>query len=230
MFNKLLKFFFEEVPEDEKVVVDDELKPISIKTPIEKTKPVNETPVQQPLKTTMADIRVEDTPIKPQVKGETINKAKKFNIDLSREEGKTSEPRYHSSKVESKAGYEFTPVISPMFGADEYDEKGIKDELRKVTNIKPKKLNALGTIISPIFGAQELADMEENAQEKIIAEHKTPIVMEDSELPNYSIDEMISDQQEEEEIENGGQATQCSLFGDQESINEEPLYNIDEEL
>ncbi|MEF9919791.1 MAG: hypothetical protein RR945_00295 [Erysipelotrichaceae bacterium] len=231
MFNKLLKFFFEEV-EDDTVIADDELEPISIKTPIQKAAPVITKPLdtttKEPVKKTMVDIRVEDTPIKMQAKEEPISqKHKNFNIELSKEERQVRETRSRSTKIE-RSEYDFSPVISPMFGMSDYDEKGITDELRHVSTMKPKKLNALGTIISPIFGAQELADMEEDAQEKIKIERMEPINLKDEALPNYSIDEMIT-QDNQDEIENTSQSTQFSLFGEDESLNEPIKYKMDEE-
>ena len=123
-----------------------------------------------------------------------------------------------------KKEYEQVPVISPMFGATE-GKTACKEKSSCQTCSKTysKKVNPLGTIISPYFGAEELEEFEEEAkkdieiQEKIEKEDILDTVQENMEfnseedIKNVSLDDLI-EEDEDDSLEKD--MLQISLFGD----------------
>lgn len=230
MFKKFISFFFEE-EDDNEVIVEESLEPVTIKQPLPKkvkaTEPVKQQP-QSSISTvttqkSMADIRVETAPKQPtpsvarpqRIIQEEKAKPKSFNIELSRAEGRGED---HPHKRTDKKDFDFSPVISPMFGSKDEVKKGNEDHT--TTILRPKKHNPLGIIISPIYGAQELADMEEIAIEEIKEKNNSPVeIIEDNEIKSYSLEEMLVKNENEEVIDS--YTSQFSLFGESEIIKEE---------
>ena len=73
-------------------------------------------------------------------------------------------------KKEEKKEYEFTPVISPIIGAKEENEKAKTSSKTPNVNMpraRKRKENPLGTIISPYYGVNELEEFEEEAKKDI---------------------------------------------------------------
>ncbi|MEA5017786.1 MAG: hypothetical protein VB009_03595 [Erysipelotrichaceae bacterium] len=105
--------------------------------------------------------------------------------------------------------YQFTPIISPMFGVDEKHQP-------KKTEYKPsvnaiKNTSAIGTIISPIYG---LDIQSKISKVSVIDDQQIPIV-------NIDLAEMIKDDFDEGISEIDDQAITENLYNkDQEIINE----------
>lgn len=235
IFNNIKNFFFEEG--DVEVLVDDEIKVVDFKeevieevTPVvKKEEPVILTPKQS---------------IDSKVMKSKKEEPKKFvSIDL--DEGPKKQPEQDVSvqrkpmrgdtiKKEEKKDFEFTPVISPIFGAKEDElKKAKKSSQQTVTIHRPKKkANPLGTIISPYFGIGELEEFEAEAQKNI--EEKEQIrksVVQEEKIEN---DETIG-QAEKENLKSisleeilamdgkdiaGDDLHQISLFGDSTPVKE----------
>lgn len=87
---------------------------------------------------------------------------------------KTIKPNYKTQtktvKVDPvKTEFEFTPVISPMFGSKEENKKKTVSNIpqNRTTNHKVSKRMSLSTIISPMYGADEEFDgIEEEIETK----------------------------------------------------------------
>lgn len=175
VFKKLVGFLFEE---EEEIEEEGELQEVTFKEP---QAPRQRVHVEEELSS------IKRAPAKEKVRVESVNRPvvqqpvyeppvqedKKFTtIELSKEEEQPKAPRRNTERVSTqrqkpqrnepvKSEFEFTPVISPIFGADEKEVKHAKQSNASVPPIRatipstPKK-NPLGTILSPIYGATEL--------------------------------------------------------------------------
>lgn len=163
VFKKITSLLFEESEED--VIAEDELKNVYLKE-------------QQEVKEEQEETKVSNITKEEQVITKPVVESSKFvNINLNEQPQKpvrkemdqgVKSIRVKTIRNEEKKEYEFTPVISPMFGADEEEKK--KEKAKKVIVSPPissrkhkKKENPLGTIISPYFGIDE---QEESVIEK----------------------------------------------------------------
>ena len=78
-----------------------------------------------------------------------------------------------------------------------------------------KKNNPLGTIISPMYGAKELKEMEEHAQTLLNEQEETKtIIKEDDDLVDIPLEQMLV---KDEPVSNDD-VLQFSLFGDDEIV------------
>lgn len=227
VFKKLAGLLFEET--DAEVLAEDELEPIEIK--------------EKPKKTTAAPI-VEDEKTHTQMESyfnphaaaakEPKKEEKKFvTIDLEekpKEKEKESivlseEPLRVKKPVmrEEKKEFEFSPVISPIFGSSEEESKPKKKSAAPLPQ-RSKKKNPLGTIISPYYGVGELEEFEAKAQEKI--EEKEKLKKEElgqQEVEKYDLEEEINSVPLEDMIEktpgeDSDDLMQISLFGESTPI------------
>ncbi|MCR0556968.1 internalin, partial [[Clostridium] innocuum] len=127
-------------------------------------------------------------------------------------------------KREEKKEFEFSPVISPIFGSSEEESKP-KTKSAAPLPQRSKKKNPLGTIISPYYGVGELEEFEAKAQEKI--EEKEKLKKEElpqQEVEKYDLEEEINSVPLEDMIEktpgeDGDDLMQISLFGESTPIS-----------
>ena len=175
VFKKLAGLLFEEA--DAEVLAEDELQPIEIN---EKQKKATASPVVEEEKT---HVQMESyfnphaaaakEPKKEEKKFVTIDleekpkEKEKEAIVLSEEPLRVKKP----VKREEKKEFEFSPVISPIFGSSEEESKPKKKSAAPLPQ-RSKKKNPLGTIISPYYGVGELEEFEAKAQEKIEEKEK----------------------------------------------------------
>lgn len=133
-----------------------------------------------------------------------------------------------------KQEFEFTPVISPIFGANENEPKHTKKltsvPQNRSTVTSPSKKNPLGTIISPIYGATELEEFEVEARERMekvqeiepVAVESEPIAFEvddeDSDVVSVPLEDLLAS---EDGFESEEDLLQFSLFGDDEIVSTE---------
>lgn len=175
VFKKITSFLFEESEED--VIVEDELTNVYMKEQKEETYATEEIVLP----------KVEESQPLPKKTQQSSAESSRFvSINLHEESQKPVRKDYEqlqkpirvkAIKHEEKKEYEFTPVISPMFGADEEEKK--KEKTKKVIVPAPitsrkhkKKENPLGTIISPYFGVDE---HEEHVEEKEEVVEQAPL-------------------------------------------------------
>ena len=213
IFNKIAKFLFEET--ETEIVAEDELETVSFSQNKAQDKTVKKDTASQ---------EQQKTPVNT-INEEPKQDEKKFVSIEVEKKPKTKPVKKESEKIVlPKKEYEQVPVISPMFGATEE-----KQPVKKKAAVKPapkhtaKKVNPLGTIISPYFGAEELEEFEEEAkkdieiQEKIEKEDILDTVQENMEfnseedIKNVSLDDLI-EEDEDDSLEKD--MLQISLFGD----------------
>lgn len=238
-FKKIASFFFEETEED--VVLEEELQPIEIKK--KETVTVSESAkenVIQPVEVKKTPLR-EATPVGTRNEQEEKENRKFVNIDITAQKEIIKKPKdvvqavkrdiiVKKTAQKEKVEYEFTPVISPIFGSTE-DETKPKQAKRvhispSISNRTTKK-NPLGTIISPYFGVNELEEFEEKAK-KIIEEkekkereerkvEETVLVEQKENVKSMSLaDMLIGDDSSCDEDD----PMQISLFGEVASVRE----------
>ena len=175
IFQKITNLLFEE--NDVDVIAEDELEDISLQEE-EKQKEkrlAKAAAAEKEAKQTAANQQPQ--PKKQEAKLEDSSELKKaVRIDLKEEKDSkkaTASKRSYSSVshrstvLEEQKEFEFTPVISPIFGASDVET----DKAKKNTSVllpKSKKQNPLGTVISPYYGLGELEEMEEQAKEDIL--------------------------------------------------------------
>ena len=228
VFKKLAGLLFEET--DTEVLAEDELEPIEIK---EKPKKTTASSVVEEEKT---HVQMESyfnphaaaarEPKKEEKKFVTIDleekpkEKEKEAIVLSEEPLRVKKP----VKREEKKEFEFSPVISPIFGSREEESKPKKKSAAPLPQ-RAKKKNPLGTIISPYYGVGELEEFEAKAQEKI--EEKEKLKKEElpqQEVEKYDLEEEINSVPLEDMIEkatgeDGDDLMQISLFGESTPIS-----------
>lgn len=170
------------------------------------------------------------------VKEEPQEEKKFVSIEISEEKPKEivipnvrQSERSTMPKTEKKE-YEFSPVISPIFGSKEED-KGLARKTISVGASKPKKQNPLGTVISPYYGIHELEEFEAEAKEEIeknekskyefVAEEDNVILDSEEDIDSIPLEDLLSDKEEDEE-----DVIQISLFGESASLKEQKEENI----
>lgn len=93
-----------------------------------------------------------------------------------------------------KSGYEFKPVISPIFGVDEKDLNAVKNTARKYA--APEKIKAdtnISPIISPIYGQDE---DEVTETPRVSTKPESPVSLQprlqpDDDIPEFSLDDIL---------------------------------------
>ncbi len=252
VFKKLVGFLFEE---EEEIEEEGELEEVTLhETYRPKAHSYEEEMVQgkhapssQPKSKPLSQPQREEEPLMTQRR----RQEKKFTkIDADREVTATtvkrsvqrnevrSEKRSMKRSEPMKKEFEFTPVISPIFGVDEQTSTRPSDPLppsvpqMRTTISSTPRTNPLGTILSPMYGATELEVFEEEAKEHLdvadlIEESDYASfmpqeeisydddVLEDEELIRVPLEELLG---KEETSEPSDDLLQFSLFGDDEMI------------
>lgn len=236
-WKKVTSFFFEETDSD--IIAEDELEPIEVKKkPVVEKK--EEAPYQQ-------EANVETARQATPVKADDALKSKFVSINLHDEAKTTVEKPVVETKSraqhmqhvsesnirkEEKKEFEFTPVISPIFGAKDEDgtatsRKAASTSAKSATILRAtkKKRNPLGTIISPYYGVNELDEFEAEAQkdieekEKIRKEEVSQAIVEQldqlEEVNSIQLEDMISEDDLAED-----DLMQISLFGEAAPVHE----------
>lgn len=130
-------------------------------------------------------------------------------------------------KKEIKGGYEFSPVISPIFGVDEKDTDAVIPTKSK----KKVSDSRIGTIISPMYG------VDKDAEPELVEVHSMPSlkkekIVHDQEIVNLTLDDIlartaaISGKTKEKEIFD---TEDDSLFSEKKVINSRNISLFDEE-
>lgn len=229
IWKKFASLLFEESDTD--IVAEDELEDISFpeEEVIQYKKSQQKQKVEKP--------HVEIPPVQNDVihtdstKEAPKEEVKKFiSIEISeekpkRKENETTTTRSRTTKMsvtrEETEEFEFSPVISPIFGSKEENHKVSKNSSSmSITLPKAKKPNPLGTVISPYYGLGELEEFKAEAQETIEKnekrKHEAPAIEElekaeeEDDVNSLSLDDIIvqNDGEDEEDI------MQISLFGE----------------
>lgn len=242
VFKKLVGYLFEE---EEDIIEEGELEPVSFheeeRVQPQRPQEMKKTPVKE-------HVHVEEA-VHPKPKAQELPPQEETHfttIEITPVEEKkpvverplrsTSAQRSKPVREEPvKKEFEFTPVISPIFGANEHEpmhkKKAVSVPQNRSTITSPSKKNPLGTIISPIYGATELEEFEEEARERIekAQEHLEPsftesepiafeVDDEDSDVISVPLEELLASEEISEDEED---LLQFSLFGDDEIVSTE---------
>lgn len=168
LIKKITSFFFEESDED--VIADDEIKDIKFDNSDKSTNTLYDQ-----IKKTSSETNMSDEPkeIKKQETSKFVNievekKEKKVETSKETKEIKTKK----SYRVDEKKEYEYTPVISPMFGVAEHEKKQNLEKKHPTKSVRviKKKTNPLETIISPYYGLEEFEEIDTKAKQEIKSE------------------------------------------------------------
>ncbi len=217
MLKKLQNLLFEEdedIEDEDEEVVEQPRKTKEVKQvvaePKEEVKPVEQPVVEpQPVKETKApsfdslftESETKDEPVE-------VKPAKKLGITLDETPKPAPKPVAEPVKpvVQKKpkptpsvsVGYQFKPVISPIFGVDEKDLNAVKNTARKYSaNEKIKSDSNVSPIISPMYGADSenspslIADTVEKSEilEKTVGNAKNYKAEDD--IPEFSLDDIL---------------------------------------
>lgn len=243
VFKKICSLLFEET--ETEVIAEDELETISFREPketkIEKKEVEEKLAVQKPV------YREETTRVvKEEVPSQPVEETKKKFVSINLDEKPVEQAPVRKEvqrgvplkKAEAK-DYEYTPVISPMFGAKEEKKKVVRKEVSVKPKQSVKKPNPLGTIISPYFGLRELEEFEEEAKEEIASKEKEKNskvippenevelqafeLQEEKDIHNVSLDELLAEEYVSEEEED---VMQISLFGESAPIRKDDTISF----
>ena len=184
MIKKLMSLIFEEEVVDE---VEEEPVPVRRSNPAKA--PVQPeakaaVPLPQEVKAVYLDTKKEKEK-EPAVKKEPSSKLGKMTI------AEDKPVKKKPVRVEPKEDYEFTPVISPIFGV--LGEKSQPAKTPAVKKVSPVK-SSLGTVISPIYGMDKpQEDKVEEIPERL---DKPAAAVKEEPLLNVSLDELLQKPQE----------------------------------
>ncbi|MBE6114731.1 MAG: hypothetical protein E7191_06580 [Erysipelotrichaceae bacterium] len=208
MFKKFVDFFLE----DDEEVTTEEVQEEQTETVV----------VHKP----MADISLEPK-VEEEKKVESSKKMEFYEVagKPSRFIDLEDEPvRKEKKKVEPvsprKNEYEFTSVISPIFGVR--DSGAPKASTSTVTSRVEVEESVLGTVFSPMYGrATKKVSKEVKLQESVVEE---PIQKEDTLPPMFELDDLLS---LEKKLNHEVESHQFSLFDDyvQEETEDHSLEN-----
>ncbi len=213
--------------------------------PVVEQKIVEEKPAPQPVEETKAPsfdslFSEPEEPVKPVKKqlGITLDEAKPTPV----EEKKKVEPTKVTPIKKPKPtptkpiGYEFKPVISPIFGVDEKDLTAVKNTARKYS--APEKIkndSNVSPIISPMYGTDSedspslIADTVEKSEilEKTVGNVKNYKAEDD--IPEFSLDDILlaSDNEFAQENKPEGKSKEVK---DETLVLDKTLFPSDEGL
>ncbi|MCF0109460.1 MAG: hypothetical protein HUJ57_05195 [Erysipelotrichaceae bacterium] len=222
MLDKLKKLLFEEEEiEDE---YEEEEVPVVVKpkqkvTPIEaapaepvkiapapivdKPKPVVEEPVveEKPKLGIAVDELMDNASVAPKA---TTHQMNDYNSPVNHAPSRTQ--KMAQPKTDPKTAYEFTPVISPIFGVAQKDSEAILPAASK----KKKSINdsKLGTVISPYYGINRDAEPDNYSKpnETMAASRLSSKAEQkaEEELPSLSLDQILANRRKEAQKEDLG--------------------------
>lgn len=246
VFKKLVGFLFEEEDLEEDEWEDfstqdeeEELSKETVEVHRPKVREIKEDPQPQPV----VQETVFERPVAKEAKFTNIEiseqkKPKRTIGERDRALNKRSVKRSEPIRKE----FEFTPVISPIFGVDEESDNSPMHAAKvdipplRTTIAKAPKKNPLGTVLSPMYGANELEEFEEEAKVRLEIENEAKYAMDgfdeadeveiayddeeidETEIVRVPLEELLSS---DEQSEQSDDLLQFSLFGDDETISTE---------
>lgn len=263
MLKKLQNLLFED-DDDDYIDDEDEEEvssPVKVASPVNipPQKPVRKEPVSMPSDPVMDTPRMEEpkkmsridvtteVPVQaaPAIKKEEKKPAKPLGITVDEEvkkapvkpkvvkptKPKTQKP---SKPAPSKRGYEFKPVISPIFGVDEKDLTALKTTTKKVEAMEEEAEDDsnITPVLSPIYGStmKEVNPSAPVKTEKKKEEKKATVKeskpQAEEEVPEFSLDDILKVR--DEEYDNSDLGNTAPLFpdlnlpDDPEDLKEEP--------
>lgn len=117
-------------------------------------------------------------------------------------------PKTAAKKTAGKTAYEFTPVISPIFGVDEKDMDAVQNTAKKITKVNSEHKSEVPDIISPMYGVSQDAvpsmvqkTVERSNEMEKMSFNSTKAAAEQN-VPEFSLDDILKvrDEQFAEEV------------------------------
>lgn len=204
MFKKFVDFFFEDIEEEKDEVVEEKVETV-------------ETPQESVARKPMADISVEPQP-KPEKPAPTVTTSNKMEfyevaqkpsrfIDLE-EVKKEIRPARKERRVEikdlRKTEYEFTEVISPIYGVRESNSSTSQKETRS-DNKKMVEESYLDTVFSPMYGRGTGRSVE--TKETTTKENEPKVKVEETLPPMFELDDILATSNKSDKVEDTHQFT-----------------------
>lgn len=189
MLKKLRNFFFEE----EEIVEDVYEEPVVEPTTEKVVTPVKED--KESARSTFINLDEKSVEMAVEVSREEPTKTRTIQAD------KPQTSKQPSSKTLKADDYEFSPVISPIFGISD-KEKQRSVEVKK-TDVKigvtKGTKSVIGTVISPIYGIKDNEIMAK-ADSTVLEQHPENQM---ATIPDISIDDILDDETalEEDQVE-----------------------------
>ena len=230
MLNKLSKLLFED-DDDDYFDDDDEVveSPVKVSNPVKiaPKKAIVEEPVNMPeppmpeelvqeaapKKVTRIDVtneiptatKVQETPKPKKTLGITVDEEVKKPVSTPKVVKPTTSKKAKPKKpVAKSSGYDFKPVISPIFGVDEKDLNALKTTTKKVATVteEPEEGN-ITPVISPIYGSTMKSEVayEPTSETPTSQEAPKPVVEKNTQVeepvPEFSLDDILKVRDEE---------------------------------
>ncbi len=199
MKKKLIDLLFGEEEKEEyyeEVIVEEplkELKPMEKKEDIKNQEKVVNTVQEEKKEKKLAQEGLDGLEVgsKKEIISEPKPEPRRISLDIDDLEEKKKvalkAQARQKSKYNGRGEYEFTPVISPIFGADE--------ETDEVTtpNVPKKKVDNKGDVLSPIYGMRP-ATKEEALPVRVLGKKSSDAQEEKAEkdIVNLTLDEILS--------------------------------------
>lgn len=215
--------------------------------PVVEQKVVEEKPAPQPVEETKAPsfdslFSEPEEPVKPAKKqlGITLDEAKPTPVQEKKkvEPTKVTPIKKPKPTPTKPIGYEFKPVISPIFGVDEKDLTAVKNTARKYS--APEKIKSdsnVSPIISPMYGTDSedspslIADTVEKSEilEKTVGNVKNYKAEDD--IPEFSLDDILLASDNEFSQENKTEEKESpKAVNDETLVLDKTLFPSDEGL
>lgn len=154
--------------------------------------------------------RVVEEYVPLEVKSEPVNTSFGIEVEpLVKEKEKEKKPmvRMLPPREPSENKTVEMNVISPMYGGTQETKPTKKNT--SIDTPPKRRSDALGTVISPMYGQNELATHEQEAIKRIEEEKPAVVVSDDWNEEEVSLDEILLNEEETEDC------VQFSLFGDE---------------
>lgn len=210
----------EEQPKAEPVVRESvRVKPETVKEAVKKEPVKQESVKTEPVKEEKKSIFINEK--KPSATTSTTASPKETTVkpEVKKVVNGTAVPQ-----TTTKNGYEFRPVISPMFGVNETEVI-----TKPVTNIQTSPVHnssVLGTIVSPIYGLAQKEDIPEVIKEEV----------QEEDIQNFSLDDLVEektvreDRKEPEEDFPYTESIHLNQLGASKVTDKEVIQEMKEEL
>lgn len=176
MLRKLASLFFEE---EEEIVEEEEIEAKGPQLP-----PITKAPEKKTPRVELeSDVKPFEIPKLPPIVEQPVKTATR--IDIGPE---TMLQKQKRTVGENKVVYEFSPVISPIFGISEKDRQSVV--VQNSAPQQPTKHSPLQTIISPIYGVMKNNEVanEEFTQPPVLNASPT------FDIKNFSLDEILHEE------------------------------------
>ena len=141
-----------------------------------------------------------------------------------------AKPAARQPQKKQSSGYQFQPVISPIFGVDEKDMNALKTTTTKISEAAKVKADPnISPIISPMYGMNQ-EDKPSSIQKTVRKSNEQEAIMTspaykkaEEDIPEFSLDDILKSRDEEfAEAKSASQEETAPLFPDLNLWDEEP--------